>query len=173
MFFSYLAARTWLFYYYICKYNWLCKVDWENRLGRCLHFKVKFSNIFNKPIRWWTKLKSSNGKPISSRIVVRSWSLFAQVGESIRTDMKTRSSKGLLCNYLDFCDSFLLYQIILVVRLASGKCVIEYAASCLFSKSDIKSHDCSSLVRSHLYLLHRWSISLVCADSSLFRFYFW
>jgi len=41
----------------------------------------------------------------------------------------------------------------LVVQLASGQVIIEFAASSLFSKSDIQRYDCSSLVRSHAHFV--------------------
>jgi len=94
----------------------------------------------------------------------------------------------LQCNYLFFCNSFLLNQTVLnTIIITSGQFVIEFAAFFLCSKSDIPGFDCSSLIRSYAYfilfklsiifyvyvasfyfLLPWWSISLVCVVAYYF-----
>jgi len=62
---------------------------------------------------------------------------------------------------LCFCDSFLLYQTMLVIQLASGQFVIEFAASFFCCKSNIQRSDCLSLVRSQAYFV-LFKLSIMC-----------
>jgi len=100
----------------------------KNRLGRCHHPKVEIADKLNKSIRKCTKLKSSYGKPILSRVVARSLSVHTHGVERSYTLSRIRDHRrvyGVIVCF--FCDSFLLCQTILVIRLAGGQFVIEFA----------------------------------------------
>jgi len=108
------------------------------------------------------KMKSSYGKPISSRVVSCSWIVRIHGVERVYTLTKRRDHRRvhgvIICI---FCDSFLLYQTILVIRLSSGQTIIKFSALCLCSNGDIQRYDYSSLVRSHAYFV-LFSLNIMC-----------
>jgi len=101
-------------------YNWSCKYDRENGSGRCHHFKVEFTDKSNKPMH----VDAQNwSRPAENRF--RREQRGSRL-EFAHTDEETWSwwmvYGVIICV---FCDSFLLCQTTLVVRLASGQFVID------------------------------------------------